>query len=134
MYSAVGGKSCFLWEQVFWLFEAKYVSSLLLILMGSLDCLTTVIGILFFQTAELNPLLVGLINTNIVVFVAVKLGVTLLVGLLFLTAQETLLRATNKECRSFRFADLLLRAAFIGIVIFLLIVILNNVVVIAAAL
>ncbi len=104
-----------------------YVSSLLLILMGTMDCITTVIGILYFETVELNPIIAGLISTNITAFVVVKLLVTLLVGILFLAAQKTLLRAPNKNTKSYHIAENMLKGAFVGITVFLLIVVINNI-------
>ena len=103
------------------------VSSLLLIFMGSMDCLTTVVGTLFFGTVEMNPLIVGLVNTNIALFVVVKLAVTLFVGMIFVLAQRTLLQSENKRCRSFRVANNILRGAFVGITVFLVLVVVNNV-------
>jgi hypothetical protein len=38
--------------------------SLLLILLGSMDCLTTVIGTRFFGAVELNPLIADLVGSN----------------------------------------------------------------------
>ncbi len=95
-----------------------------------MDCLTTVIGVLYFGTVELNPIIAGLIKTNITAFVVVKLSVTLLVGVLFLAAQKTLLQAPNKDTKSYHIADAMLRGAFVGITVFLLIVVINNILVI----
>ena len=38
------------------MFVIKYVSGLLLVLMGAMDCLTTVVGSLYFGAREINPL------------------------------------------------------------------------------
>ena len=43
------------------MFEVKYFSGLLLIVMGSMDCLTTVLGTLYFGAQELNPLIEGIV-------------------------------------------------------------------------
>jgi hypothetical protein len=97
--------------------------------MGSLDCLTTVVGSLYFGTQELNPLISGLVSSNILAFVAVKLAVTMSVGLIFIFTEKTLLRTEDKNCRSFRFAQNTLRVAYYSIVLFLAVVVVNNILV-----
>ena len=101
--------------------------SLFLVLMGSLDCLTTVLGTVFFGTQELNPLISGLVNSNLPVFVIVKLTATVFVGLIFILAEKTLLRAPDKGSKSFKIAEKTLRIAYFSIALFLLVVVLNNV-------
>ncbi len=101
--------------------------SLFLILLGSLDCLTTVIGTLYFGTRELNPLIAGLVYSDIPAFVALKLSITIGVGLIFILAQKTLMQTKDKDNRSFKIAFRMLRIAYFGIAIFLAIVVINNV-------
>jgi membrane protein DedA with SNARE-associated domain len=113
------------------LFEARYVSSLLLVFMGSMDCLTTVIGTTYFQTIELNPLMAGLVNSNLPAFVILKLTTTVFVGVIFFTAHKILFQSANHDSKSFRLAYSVLKVAFIGITVFLVIVVLNNIIVIA---
>jgi len=67
----------------------KAMPGLFLILLGSLDCLTTVIGTLYFDTQELNPLIAGIVHTNIPAFIILKLSITITVGLIFILAQKT---------------------------------------------
>lgn len=105
------------------------VPSLFLILMGSLDCLTTVIGTLYFGTTELNPVIAGLVSTNLPAFVLVKLTVTFSVGLIFVLANKTLLRTTDKENHSFKTARRTLKIAYFSILLFLAIVVANNILV-----
>ena len=64
------------------------IPTLFLIFMGSMDCLTTVIGSLYYCTSELNPLLSGLVSSNIWGFIFVKLSVTVFVALMFILAQK----------------------------------------------
>ncbi len=112
------------------MFAIKYVSGLLLILMGSMDCLTTVVGTLFFGTRELNPLIAGLVNSNLSAFVAVKLAVTVFVALIFVFAEKTLLAGDDKNNQSFKIAHDTLKACYVCIVVFLVFVVVNNIVVI----
>ncbi len=109
------------------MFEIKYVASALLIMMGSMDCLTTVIGTLYFGTVELNPFIAGLLSASVPAFVAIKLAITLGVALVFVFAERMLLKTPNKDSRSFRLSMDVLRATFLGLVLFLGIVVANNI-------
>src|SRR5512147_2416778 len=57
-----------------------------LIIAGFLDWLTTMVGITFFKAQELNPLMAGLTQTNLVAFSAIKLAAIVVVALLFFKA------------------------------------------------
>jgi hypothetical protein len=110
-------------------YVTTYIASLLLIFMGSMDCITTVIGTLYFGTQELNPLIANLVNTNLPAFVVVKLTITVAVGVIFAIAEKTLMTNKSKTDRSFRIAHTTLRAAYAGIAVFLAIVVTNNIIV-----
>ena len=56
---------------------------LLLILMGFLDWLTTVLGVLYFGAVEINPLFAGITKASILAFSGIKLSIAVLVGFLF---------------------------------------------------
>lgn len=94
--------------------------------MGTMDCLTTVIGALYYGTRELNPVLAGLVNSDIPAYVVLKLTVTVAVGLIFILAQKTLMKSPDKNSSSFKIALRILRAAYFSIIIFLAIVVANN--------
>ena len=53
--------------------KAEIVPSFLIILLGSLDAITTVVGVLYFEAAELNPLMNGIVNTSILAFLVLKI-------------------------------------------------------------
>jgi hypothetical protein len=57
-----------------------------IILMGFLDWLTTVSGVLFFGASEVNPLLSGLTRSSMLLFSAVKLTAVVLAGFAFYKA------------------------------------------------
>ena len=57
-----------------------------IVLMGFLDWLTTVSGVLFFGAAEVNPLLSGLTRSSMLLFSAAKLTAVVLAGLAFYKA------------------------------------------------
>ena len=58
-----------------------------LILVGTIDWLTTLVGIVFFGATETNPLIAGLTQANMPIFSAVKLSAITLTGLAFYKAK-----------------------------------------------
>ena len=106
--------------------------SFILILMGSIDCLTTVIGVLYFGAAELNPLMAGIISNNIVAFLALKISATFLIGFTYILAKRSLNRTLNKESKSFKYSNRLLKVTYTGLMVFLFIVIVNNLTILLA--
>jgi len=101
--------------------------------MGSMDWLTTIIGIVYFGAVEGNPFLAEIARTSLPAFTAIKLSTTIVVGLLFYTAEKTLLKTQDKNSRSFRCTRIILRVAYIAATVFLLIAVLNNLIVVARA-
>lgn len=57
-----------------------------IVLIGFLDWLTTLVGVAFFGASETNPLLVGLVNSNMILFSVVKLFAVVAGGLAFYKA------------------------------------------------
>jgi hypothetical protein len=108
------------------LLEIRYTASLLLISVGLMDCLTTVVGTVYLGTVELNPLIAGIVNSNIPVFVLMKIAITVVAALVFVFAERTLMRTADKNAKSFRLSINVLRIAFISIIVFLAIVVANN--------
>jgi hypothetical protein len=113
--------------------RVRAVPSLSLILMGSMDWLTTIIGIVYFGAVEGNPFLADITRTSLPAFTAIKLSTTIMIGLLFYTAEKTLLRTPDKSTRSFKCARIILRAAYIIATAFLLFAVLNNLIVVVNA-
>jgi hypothetical protein len=107
--------------------RTQTILCLFLIFIGSLDCLTTVIGTLYFGTVELNPLIAGLVSTSIPAFVIIKLTVTVCAGLIFVLVDKTILESADKDYKSFKTANKILKMAYIGIILFLVIVVANNI-------
>jgi len=106
--------------------KAEIIPSLLLILMGSIDCLTIVIGVLYSGAKELNPLMAGMASTNIGAFLAVKIAATLLIAFTYVLANRTLIKTPNKSSKSFKYSYKLVKLAYVGIIIFMTIVVANN--------
>jgi hypothetical protein len=59
---------------------------LTLILIGTIDWITTIIGIVCFGATETNPLL-GLTQSNLFIFSLIKLSAVILAGLAFYKAE-----------------------------------------------
>jgi hypothetical protein len=102
--------------------------------MGSLDWLTTIMGILYVGAAEANPFLTDIAGTNLPAFTAIKLFTTILVGFLFYKAERNLAQTQSRTTPSFRYMQLLIRGAYIAATTFLLAAVLNNLLVLAKAL
>jgi hypothetical protein len=111
---------------MFYALKSDVFPSVVLILMGSIDCLTTVIGVLYFGASELNPLMTGIVSTNIVAFLALKISATFLIGFTYILAKRTLNKTQDKESKSFKYSNRLLKIIYAGLIIFLFVVIINN--------
>jgi hypothetical protein len=79
------------------MFKKELLFCSALILMGILDWLTTVTGILCFGAMEINPLFAGLTKVNILVYSEIKLSIVVLTGFLFYKADkiEKMLRGNS---------------------------------------
>jgi hypothetical protein len=98
-----------------------------LILIGTVDWLTTIIGVVFFGATETNPLLAGLTQSNMLIFSAVKLSAVILTGLVFYKA-ETKTKISNQVSP---FAKNLLTSGYVISLFTLTALVANNVTAIA---
>ena len=98
--------------------------------MGSIDWLTTIIGIVYFGAFEVNPLLADIARTSLVAFTAIKLTTTIFVGLLYYLGERMLLRLKDKKSESFLWTRIILRGGYVVITAILLSAVLNNLIVI----
>jgi hypothetical protein len=99
--------------------------------MGTMDWLTTIIGIAYFGAVESNPFMAGLTSSSLITFTAVKLTTTMLMALLFYKAEKTLQVAPNKTSRTFIFTRVILRVAYAITTALLLAAVVNNLLVVA---
>jgi hypothetical protein len=113
--------------------RVQAISSLSLILMGSMDWLTTIIGIAYFGAVEVNPFIADITGTSLPAFTALKLSATVIVGLLFYTAEKMLLRTHDKSTSSFQSTRFILKGAYITTMALLLVAVLNNLTVVLQA-
>ena len=105
----------------------------LLVLLGSMDWLTTIIGIGYFGAVESNPFMAGFAQTNLPAFTAIKLGTAFFVGILFYMADKTLKQTENKASKNYVRMNYLLKGAYLASALFLVVVVLNNVIAVAHA-
>lgn len=98
-----------------------------LILIGTIDWLTTIIGVVFFGATETNPLLAGLTQSNMLIFSAVKLSAVILAGLVFYKA-ETKTKISNQVSP---FAKNLLNSGYVISLFTLTAMVANNITTIA---
>ncbi len=112
--------------------KSEVFPSLFLILLGSIDCVTTVIGVLYFGAAELNPFMTGIVSTSIVAFLVVKISATFLIGFTYILAKRTLNKTIDKETKTFKFSSRLMKVAYAGLTVFLIIAVINNLTILLA--
>ncbi len=112
--------------------KSEVVPSFALVLLGTLDCITTMIGVLYFGASELNPFLSGIVSKSIWAFLALKLSATFFIGFTYIMAKRTLSRSLNKQTRAFRFSSRLMKVAYAGLVVFLVVVVTNNLIILLA--
>lgn len=112
--------------------SVRAILSLALVLVGSMDWLTTVIGITCFGAAESNPLIAG-IAASLPAFTAMKLSATVFIGLLFYQGERMLLGTQDKTSRGFQCMRIIFRGAWVAAIGFLLFAVVNNLVVVASA-
>jgi hypothetical protein len=110
----------------------ELLPSFVLVLMGSMDCLTTVIGVIYFGAAELNPILSGVVHSSIVAFMVLKLTATLCIAGTYILAKKMLNKTADKTTKSFRFSNVFVKSAYTGLVVFLLMLVANNLAVMLA--
>ena len=113
--------------------NVKTIPSFSLMTVGTIDWLTTVIGIAYFGAIEANPFMAQLTSTNLLLFTIVKLSTTIIVGLIFYKAEKTLLSTENKKSKAFKITNIGLRITYVGATLALLIAVINNILVVTQA-
>lgn len=104
---------------------------LLLVLMGSIDCATTVVGTLYFGASEMNPILAGVVS-NVPLFMALKLTATACIAGTYVMSTKVLNSAQDKTTRGFRVGSTAVKVIYLGLVAFLTVVVVNNFIVLLA--
>lgn len=106
--------------------KRELIPSLLIIIMGTLDCVTTVIGVLYFGAIELNPFIAGLVSTSIDTYLVVKIGGTILTALTYILARQVLMRMPDKSGKAFNYSSKILSFTYAGLISFLAVAVANN--------
>ena len=112
--------------------KVQMVPSFLLVAMGLIDCLTTVVGISFSRASELNPVMAGVVSTNIGAFIAIKIATSIAIALTYLIAHKMLMTYPNKTSRGFKLSSAVLKIGYGGIIAFFCAVVINNLVILLA--
>ncbi len=99
--------------------------------MGSMDWLTTVIGILYFGAVESNPFMAHLVHTNLPAFSFIKLGTAFFIGFLFYQADKILYNKPEANSKDSSRLRLMLRIACLASIAFLIFAVVNNVLVVS---
>jgi hypothetical protein len=99
--------------------------------MGTIDCITTVIGTAYFGASELNPILAGIV-ANIPLFMILKLAATGCIAGTYMLSRKILSQTKDKTTRSFRYSNIGIKIIYAGLVLFLVVVVVNNLVVLLA--
>jgi hypothetical protein len=115
-------------EGLMYSIKAALLPSFIIIFMGTVDCVTTVIGLLYFGAVEQNPLMAGIAN-NIPLFMVIKLAATCCIAGTYILANKILNNSSDKTTRGFRYSSVLIKATYVGLVVFLAVVVINNLVV-----
>ena len=111
----------------------RAVPSLAVVLVGSMDWLTSIVGITCFGAVESNPFIAGIAGASLAVFTVIKLIATVLIGLMFYQGERMLLGTQDKSSRNYQYTRFLLRGGCLAATGFLLFAVINNLVVFAAA-
>jgi hypothetical protein len=105
--------------------KAAVLPSILLVLMGTMDCITTAIGVAYYGAVEVNPVMAGVVS-NVPLFMVLKLVATFCIGGTCLLAGKILNSAQDKTTRSFRFGSIGMKVTYMGLVAFMAVVVINN--------
>jgi len=111
--------------------KSAALPSIILVLMGSIDCITTVIGTLYYGAVECNPIMATVVS-NVPLFMTLKLTATLCIAGTYILAKKLLNSTKDKTTKGFRYGSWALRAAYGGLVVFLAVVVVNNFIVLLA--
>ncbi|MCW3984738.1 MAG: DUF5658 family protein [Candidatus Bathyarchaeota archaeon] len=95
-----------------------------LILVGVSDWLTTILGVTFYGASETNPLMAGLVGSNMMVFSVVKLFAVITAGFAFYKAVDVSIKMNWMPAKR------LLDVSFLATFLMLTGVVVNNVTVI----
>jgi hypothetical protein len=109
------------------MFKKERLLCFVLILLGFLDWLTTITGVLCFGAVEINPLLAGLTKENILAFSSIKLSIVVFVGFLFYKAEKIGKMLEGNSHMGKRF----LQSGYVASLMTLMVAVTNNIITVA---
>ena len=112
--------------------KSEVFPSFFIILLGSIDALTTVVGVLYSGAVELNPFMTSIVSTNLTAFLAIKISATFLIGFTYILAKRTLNRTMDKNTKTYKYSNWLMKGAYAGLMIFLIATVINNLIILLA--
>ncbi len=110
-------------------FHVRAFPSLALVLAGSMDWLTTIIGLTYFGAIEANPFIANIASQSLPLFTGIKLCTTFIVGLLFYQANKSLQQTQDKTSKSFKWTKYILKTAYVAATAMLLVAVVNNLII-----
>ncbi len=111
--------------------KSAVLPSFILIVMGTIDCVTTVIGTSYFGAIESNPVMATVVG-NIPLFMALKLTATVCIAGTYVLANKILHSTKDQTTKSFRVGSKIMKGAYGGLIVFLVAVVANNFLVLLA--
>jgi len=111
--------------------KSAVLPSLILVAMGTIDCITTVIGTLYFGATESNPVMATVVG-NLPLFMAIKLAATFCIAGTYILANKILHSTQDKTAKSFKVGRKIMKGAYAGLTVFLVAVVVNNFLVLLA--
>jgi hypothetical protein len=112
--------------------KTEVFPSFLIILLGSIDCITTFVGVMYFGASELNPLMTGIVSSSIAGFLVLKISATFLIGFTYIYAKRMLNKTIDKSTKGFKISSNVMKVAYGGMMIFLVLTVINNMLVLMA--
>lgn len=106
--------------------KREAIPALLILLMGLMDCVTTIIGVAYSGAKELNPAMAVIINSSVGAFAVVKVAATVGIALTYIFARKILMRLPNKNGKAFAYSIKALTFAYVGLIGFLALAVANN--------
>ena len=111
--------------------KSAVLPSFLLVAMGTIDCITTVIGTFYFGATESNPVMATVVG-NVPLFMALKLAATLCIAGTYVLANKILHSTQDKTTKSFQVGSKIMKGTYTGLILFLVVVVVNNCLVLLA--
>lgn len=105
--------------------KKEFIPSLLILVMGLIDCLTTIIGVVYSGAKELNPFMAGIVSTNVGAFLVIKITATVFISLTYIFSKHLIMQLP-KNGKTFSYSSKMLKFAYGGLIAFLAITVANN--------